>query len=106
MALKDTSKYLKIVDDNATVTTVSNQSTKAIIGAMLFNSQAERTAWGNGERVYHDRVSYEIIPTSPIVVTVAETDTVFDVEMKRLYSVLKSPEAIEAYPELANMEDC
>ena len=108
MALKDESKpiYLKIVGEPAIFGNKSAGTVRAIIGAMIFNTHADRLAWEQGERVGVDRVSYDVTLQTIPTVAVTPGMTVLDWWLTLAYNCLKADEAKAAYPELVGLKDC
>jgi hypothetical protein len=118
MALKDEARpiYLKVVGTPLLIGTEQAytdvdgypkevKGVKAIIGAMEFNTKSDRQAWADGEKVYHDRKSYEITLGSIPSVPAGWAGTLYEWIITMAYQVLKSTEAKAAYPELEGLTD-
>ena len=107
MALKEESIpiYLKIRES---VILTTETGIKFIIGTWEFLTQADKEAWEAGGKVYNNPGSYEVYLTTQPQPPSDWVDTSEALDWAKMmgYQALKTPEAIERYPELAGLQDC
>jgi len=104
MALKDESKpiYLKVVD---AAIIQHNEQIKFIIGALEFQSQADRQAWETGAKVYQGRLSFEIYLDNQPEPAPGWSGNGSDWLKMLAYQAMKNEAAQVQYPELVGLQD-
>lgn len=107
MALKDEARpiYLKIRES---VILTTETGIKFIVGTYEFLTQADKESWEAGGKVYNNPGSYEVYLTNHPISPTNWVDTGEALNWAKMmgYQTLKTPEAIERYPELANLQGC